>query len=209
MRLQVILVRYAEIGLKSDRVRRNMENLLHDNIIRMLAADGIEALVERGRARIYVRTDDVEGAVRSIRRVFGVASMSVAEVCGPDMGSICACAAEYSRGRMVRGRSFAVRARRTGNQKFTSLDLGRSVGDAIWNANPDRDPRVDLTDPDTVFYVEARDTAAYIFDGYIRCHAGLPLGSQGHVIAQVDDERGILSAWLMMKRGCRLFVRGS
>lgn len=110
---------------------------------------------------------------------------------------------------MVKGKSYAVKARRTGNQGYTSLDLGKIVGDAIWNANPDKDPRVDLTDPDITFYVEARDSSAYIFDGYIRCHAGLPVGTQGHVVAQVDDDRGILSAWLMMKRGCKLYVRGS
>ena len=141
--------------------------------------------------------------------MFGIASISVAEVCAPDMESICACAAEYSRSRMVKGKTYAVKARRTGNQKFTSMDLARTVGDAVWNANLDKDPRVDLTAPDITFYVEARDTAAYVFDGYIRCHAGLPIGTQGHVLAQVDDDRGILSAWLMMKRGCRLYVRGN
>lgn len=190
-------------------MRSRFENRLRDNLIQMFARDGIEALVERGQSRIYVRTGDIEGAVRCAGRVFGVASISVAEVCGSDLDSICACAAEYSVPRMVRGKSYAVKARRTGNQKYTSLELGRIVGDAIWNANPDKDPRVDLTDPDITFYVEARDNAAYIFDGYIRCHAGLPVGTQGHVVAQVDDDRGILAAWLMMKRGCRLYVRGS
>ena len=206
--MEILLIRYAEIGLKTSHVRARFENRMKDNLIQMLAADGVEALVEKGEARFYVTTADIDAAIASVRKVFGVASISVAETCEPDMESICACAAEYSKSRMVKGKSFAVKARRAGNQKFTSMDVGRSVGDAIWNANLDKDPRVDLTNPDIVFYVEVRPRQAYIFQNYIECHAGLPLGTQGHVLAYVDDDRGILSAWLMMKRGCKVYVRG-
>ena len=68
--------------------------------------------------------------------------------------------------------------------------------------------KVDLTDPDVVFYVEVRENRAFVFGEYIRCHAGLPVGSQGKVIARVDDERGMVAAWLMMKRGCRVIANG-
>ena len=53
-----------------------------------------------------------------------------------------------------------------------------------------------------------QNNLAYIFSEYIRCHAGLPVGSQGRVVADVSDDRGVVSAWLMMKRGCRIIVRG-
>ena len=207
--MEILLIRYAEIGLKTSHVRARFENRMKDNLIQMLASDGVEALVEKGEARFYITTDDIPAAIASVRKVFGVASISVAETCEPDMESICACAAEYSKSRMVKGKSYAVKARRAGNQKFTSMDVGRTVGDAIWNANLDKDPRVDLTNPDVVFYVEVRPRCAYVFDSYIECHAGLPVGTQGHVLAEVDDDRGILSAWLMMKRGCKVYVRGT
>ena len=207
--MAVLLIRYAEIGLKTMHVRARFENRMKDNLIQMLAADGIEALVEKGDARFYVTAEDLEAAARSVRKVFGVASISIAETCPPDMESICATAAEYSKSRLVKGKTYAVKARRTGNQKFTSMDVGRSVGDAIWNANLDKDPKVDLSNPDMVFFVEVRNTCAYIFGSYIEGHAGLPIGTQGHVLAIVDDDRGLLSAWLMMKRGCKLYVRGS
>ena len=207
--MQMLLIRYAEIGLKSSHVRSRFENRMKDNLIQMFASDGVEALVERGEARFYVQTSDIEGAIRSARRVFGVASVSVAETCAPDMDSICALAAEYSKSRMVKGKTFAVKARRAGNQKITSMDVGRTVGDAIWNANLDKDPKVDLSHPDIVFYVEVRPKAAYVFDSYIECHAGLPVGTQGHVLAILDgSDRSLLSAWLMMKRGCKVYLRG-
>ena len=206
--VSILLIRYAEIGLKSAPVRRRFENQLKDNILTMLMEDGVEALVTKRGARYYVEATDTEAAVRSVRKVFGVASISVAEVCSSKMEDMCAVAAEYSKGRLSEGQSFAVKARREGSQGYSSMDVGREVGAAIVLANEHLGVEVDLTTPDVVFYVEVRDNQAYIFQDYIRCHAGLPVGSQGKVVAHVEDDRGLVSAWLMMKRGCRVMLRG-
>ncbi len=206
--MAILLLRYSEIGLKGISVRNRWENRLKDNILQMLAADGVEALVTRGQARFYVEAADLDAAIRSIRKVFGVGSISIAETCSNDMETICSTVAEYSKSRMVKGKTFAVKARREGGQKYTSMDLAKSCGDAIWNANLDKDPKVNLKDPDIVFWVESRPRDAFIFQDYIYCHAGLPMGTQGHVLAYVDNDRGVLSALLMMKRGCKVVVRG-
>ena len=207
--MSVLLVRYSEIGLKSAPVRRRFENQLKDNMLSMLMEDGVEALVTKNGARYYVEATDSDAAVASLRRVFGVGSISVAEECDSSrMEDICSKAAEYSRSRISAGQSFAVKARREGSQGYTSMDVGREAGSAIFIANEDRGVRVDLTDPDVVFYVEVRENRAFVFGEYIRCHAGLPVGSQGKVIAEVGDERGMVAAWLMMKRGCRVIAHG-
>ncbi len=207
--MSVLLVRYSEIGLKSAPVRRRFENQLKDNMLSMLMEDGVEALVTKNGARYYVEATDPDAAVASLRRVFGVGSISVAEECDSSrMEDICSKAAEYSRSRISAGQSFAVKARREGSQGYTSMDVGREAGSAIFIANEDRGVRVDLTDPDVVFYVEVRENRAFVFGEYIRCHAGLPVGSQGKVIAEVGDERGMVAAWLMMKRGCRVIAHG-
>ena len=115
----------------------------------------------------------------------------------------------YSMPRLSEGQSFAVKARREGSQGYTSLDMGREIGSAILLANEDKGVKVDLTNPDVVFYVEARDNRAFIFQEYIKCHAGLPVSTQGKVVAYLDgSDRSIVSAWLLMKRGCRVLVRG-
>lgn len=207
--MAVLLLRYSEIGLKGISVRNRWENRLKENIIQMLTEDGVEALVTRGQARFFVEASDLDAAIRSIKKVFGVGSISIAETCSNDMETICERIAEYSKSRMVKGKTFAVKARREGNQKYTSMDLARSCGDAIWNANLDKDPKVNLHEPDIVFWVESRPREAFIFQEYIYCHAGLPMGTQGHVLAEVDNDRGLLSALLMMKRGCKVFVRGN
>lgn len=208
MIVSIILIRYAEIGLKSRPVRTRFERQLKDNIVFMLSSAGIEALVRRENARLYVETDRIEQAILVLKRVFGIASLSVAEVCTSAMEDLCAKAATYSIGRIRKGQSFAVCARREGQQPYSSIDVGREVGAAILMANCDKGIRVNLGHPDVSFFIEVRDRKAYLFTSYVYCHAGLPLGSQGSVLAEVDDDRGVLSAWLMMKRGCRVYIRG-
>ncbi len=207
--MAILLIRYAEIGLKSTPVRKRFESTLKDNMLNMLMNDGVEALVTNKGARFYVEATDIDAAARSLRKVFDIASMSVAVECTSKMDDMCQTAAEYSKGRLSEGESFAVKARREGSQGYTSLDMGREIGSAIFLANEDKGVKVDLTDPDKVFYVEARDNRAFIFQDYIRCHAGLPVGTQGKVIAYIDGtDRALVSAWLMMKRGCRVLARG-
>ncbi len=207
--MAILLLRYAEIGLKSTPVRKRFESTLKDNMLNMLMEDGVEALVTNKGARFYVEATDIDAAARSIRKVFGIASFSVAEECSSKMEDMCAVAAEYSKSRLSEGQSFAVKARREGSQGYTSLDMGREIGSAIFLANEDKGVKVDLTDPEVVFFVEARDNRAFIFQEYVRCHAGLPVGTQGKVIAEIDgSDRSLVSAWLMMKRGCRALVKG-
>ena len=207
--METIMVRYCEIGLKSDPVRRRFEGILRRNMMDMLAGDSIEAIVTRANARLYVETDDIQGAVRSLKKVFGIASLSVAKKCDANLESIRQLATAVSKEILHQNETFAIDARRDGdNYGFTSMDIKKEVGAAVLGANPDRGIRVNLSDPDKTIFIEVRSNKAYIFTSYIRCHAGLPLGSQGRVLAFVDDDRGLASAWLMMKRGCKVTVGG-
>ena len=206
--MATILIRYSEIGLKSDPVRRKLEKHLRMNIIDMLSQDGVEALVTIRNSRLYVETDRTDDAVRSLKKVFGIGSLSIADTTSSDKDEICRFVADYSRKIIGDGESFAIRARREGTHEYTSMELERDVGSAVMEANADRGIRVNLTDPDRPIFIEVRNNLAYIFSEYIRCHAGLPVGSQGRVVADVSDDRGVVSAWLMMKRGCRVIVRG-
>lgn len=208
--MPIVLARYSEIGLKSTPVRVKFENRLRDNIMSMLASERLEALVTKRDARFFIESSDVEATASALRRVFGIASVSIAEACASDMESICATAAEYSMDRISEGQSFAVKARREGtNHPFTSVDVGREAGSAIFLANEHKGVKVDLTNPDVIFYIEVRNNRTFVFGSYIRCHGGLPVGTQGKVLAEVKDDRGVLSAWLMMKRGCKVFVKGN
>lgn len=206
--MAIVLVRYCEIGLKSTPVRKRFESILKENMLTMLAADGIEALITYAEARFYITTENVQGCVDSIKKVFGIASLSVTEECSAEMEDICRVAADYSVGRISENQSFAVKARREGTHPYTSMDVGKEAGSAIFLRNESLGIKVDLTSPEKVFYIEVRNNRAFIFDEYINCPGGLPLGCQGRVIADIEDRRGMVSAWMMMKRGCRVMAHG-
>ena len=209
MNVAIILVRYCEIGLKSTPVRRKFETVLRDNMLAMLASDHVEALISYGDARYYLESDDMDGCVASLKKVFGIASISVASQCTSEMEDICRTAAEYSLSRLAPGQSFAVRARREGTHPYNSMEVGKEAGSAIFLANEDKGISVDLHKPDKTFYIEIRNNKAFIFDEYIDCPGGLPMGSQGRVMCQMtDDRRSVVSAWTMMRRGCRVFING-
>lgn len=203
----IILVRYAEMGLKSRQVRERFERMLVDNIMSMFVQEKIEAILEREEGRILVRTDDVDKAVDALRRVFGVASVSpVILHCSSDMEEIASAVAALSEGLLGQRSTFAVRARREGTHTYTSMELAREVGSAVLEANRERMVSVDLTAPDITFFIEVRGPHAYIFTEKFEGPGGLPLGSQGKVIAVVEEEKDLLAAWLMLKRGCRTMV---
>ena len=66
---------------------------------------------------------------------------------------------------------------------------------------------VDLTNPELTIYLEVRDNDTYIFHEKIPGPGGLPLGTQGKVVALVSS--GIdspVATYLMMKRGCQVIA---
>jgi thiamine biosynthesis protein ThiI len=105
------------------------------------------------------------------------------------------------------GQSFALRIRRVGTHSFTSQDLARELGDEVRRAHPD--VRVNLTLPDVEIHVEVRHNRAFVFREIWPGPGGLPLGSQGRALAVVQDEAGLVAAWMGMKRGCRIAVATS
>jgi len=207
--MDLILVRYAEMGLKSATVRKRFEKVLVDNIMAALAAERIEGLVESERGRIYVRTDRIEEAIRPVSRVFGVASLSGVIETTSNMDDIRSVVVSYSRERLKKRDSFAMRVRRTGAHPFTSADVARDVGAAVVSANVDLEVTVDLDSPDLELFVEVRNNRAFVFSEYVPGPGGLPMGSQGKILAIVDKERDVVAAWLMMKRGCKVVIVSS
>ncbi|MEF8892683.1 tRNA sulfurtransferase [Halodesulfurarchaeum sp.] len=197
-----IIVRHGDIGVKTSRVQSWMEQTLAENLDAMLSARSIEGTVEQHWGRLFIRTPAPHSAARAAADVFGVVSASPARSVQPQMAAISKTLADVAEKTYDRG-SFAVDARRAGDHEFTSQDVGRIGGEAIWEAVADQfDPEVDLDDPDHTFAVEVRDTEAFVFRGRIDGPGGLPIGTQEPLVALISG--GIdspVAAWLAMKRG--------
>ncbi len=200
----VLLVRFGEIALKSRYVRRQLRDRLVANIQDLFAAEGVECVTEADEARVYVHVDDPIRARPILGRVFGVVSISPAAEGHGDIETLRRLAVEEAERANVAGSTFAVRARRVGSHPFTSQDLAKEIGRAILDACPGA--KVHLDAPAVEIHVEVRENRGFVFREFWPGPGGLPLGSQGRALAVVDDEAGMVSAWMAMKRGCRVVV---
>jgi thiamine biosynthesis protein ThiI len=192
----VVLVRYGEITLKDRWTRQSWERILAANIAFNLRKAGLEHRITRDEGRIFVHTAAPEAA-QIAARTFGVVSTSSAETVSPDIKEISRAAVDLATS--ARPSSFAIRPRRSGGS-IQSEEIGRSVGEAVRKSTG---AAVDLREPELEIFVEARQDKAYVFTEVVKGVGGLPLGSQGRMVALISG--GIdspVAAWMMMRRGC-------
>ncbi|MEA2054557.1 MAG: THUMP domain-containing protein [Candidatus Thermoplasmatota archaeon] len=196
--MTLVLVRYGEIGLKSEHVRKQFEDLLIADIKKALSHYGIKHKIKKTWGRIFVEVDDFEQAVKPLKNVFGITSFSPAAETEANLESISRAVADYAK-TINKNESFAIRARRTGNHDFTSQNVAARAGQAVVDATH---APVNLKNPDKEIFIEVRDEKAFIFSKKIEGTGGMPYESQGKAIGLVKDEKDMLASWLMMRRGC-------
>ncbi|ARS91460.1 tRNA sulfurtransferase [Natrarchaeobaculum aegyptiacum] len=200
-----VLVRHGDLNTKSTPVKRQMEGTLVENVEALLSDRSIPGDVERrwNRPLIHTTEDAIEDATAAVTDAFGVVSASPCRTVSTEKAQIIEVLAEIADA-CYDGGTFAVDARRSDKSlPYSSDDLAREGGTAIWEAvEDDFEPAVDLDDPDLTFGVEVRDESAFVYLETVDGPGGLPLGSQERVVATVSG--GIdspVAAYEMMTRG--------
>ncbi len=190
--MDVAVVRYGEISLKSDRVRKYMEKTLMKNIE---AQTGGKAFKRASRIEV------VGGNWEILSKVFGVVSWSPAKVVRADIDEIKEAALEIVKGSGAS--TFSVRAQRvTKDFPLTSPEINKIVGAFIVK---NTGMKVDLEEPDIEVGIEIVGKKAYIFKERIKGPGGLPYGVEGKVLVLFSG--GIdspVSAWMMGRRGAEV-----
>jgi thiamine biosynthesis protein ThiI len=204
--MPLFLLRYAEIGLKSERVRSRFIKTLIENIENAFLSKGIECIISSDRGRIYVLSENANEGRDIISRTFGIASFSEVIEAPVSLEELVSSVSNYASQLLEKGCTFAVRARRSGGQKYTSMELAREAGSRIMRDHPTLELKVSLDDPEVEVFVEARDKASYIYGGSEDGPGGLPMGTQGKVACLVEKSDDIVIPWLMMRRGCSVIV---
>ncbi|MDD1711859.1 MAG: tRNA 4-thiouridine(8) synthase ThiI [Methanoregulaceae archaeon] len=201
--MNVVMVRYGELFLKSEPVKRHFIGLLTRNITKALDSEGIVHRYRIPRGRLLIFGDEPERIAGVVSRIFGVVDVSIGIMTSSSPEDLARAAVENAAPRVRPGMHFAVRARRQGVDGFSSQDLGAMIGGVIQENYPDM--RVDLKNPEYEIFVEARDFGGLVYDQRVPAPGGLPWGTQGRALALLSA--GIdspVASWLMMKRGCEV-----
>ncbi len=205
-----LLLRFGELTLKSEGVRKRFTRILRGNIENAFQAEGLDCLIRDDFGHLYVDTNDRERAMEILSRIFGLTSVSPAALLPSGrLEELAEAAARYALATLPQGtKTFAVRARRTGSHPYSSQDVARACGAAIQRLAASRGAplAVNLDDPDFEVEVEVRENRAYLYARRIPCAGGLPVGTAGKIVfvlraapalADLDGR----AAWMLMKRG--------
>src|SRR3989344_6107269 len=130
MDYNLILVRYGEIALKSNYVRRQFENILIHNIRSGLKSIGIDYKIRRDIGRIFIEGYDPK-VEAILKRVFGIVSFSPCLQIDTDLEKIKSESVKIAKKYIRKTDSFAVECRRTGQHGFSSQDIEKEVGAGI------------------------------------------------------------------------------
>ena len=196
----LLLVRVApEVATKARRTRRRFQQRLTENLRDALRTAGCAASVRDRWGRLFVDAGDASAA-GVIATVFGAASLSLVEARCPATLDEIVRVGEQVYAERVRGRTFAVRARRSGREAFRTRDVMVQLGAAL-----DRYGDVNLDRPDVTVFVEARDGEALFFSDHVAGAGGLPLGAEGRAVCLFSGGfDSPVAAWLLLKRGVAL-----
>jgi thiamine biosynthesis protein ThiI len=197
----VVAIRYGELFLKSEPVKKRFIRILIDNIEKALREKGLVFRIEHPRGRIIIHGEEPLTIATTVARVFGVVDTSVCIRTGSDPDDLARTVTTLAKKRLTQGMSFAVRAKREKKEGMSSPELAAFLGAEISRQIPGL--WVDLDHPEYELFVEVRSIGGLICDQRFHAPGGLPYGTQGTVLALLSS--GIdspVAAWMMMKRGC-------
>ena len=198
---RLCLVHYHEIGLKGKN-RSTFENQLVTNLHRALRPYDVTN-VARVSGHIVVEVSDrlaTEELAAAIRRVPGVARVSLAYKCGLDEDEYCA-AAVKALGEADPFSTFKVHARRSStNYERHTLEMNQLVGSVLCAAFPEK--KVDVHHPDVTVIVHVVQGSTYVYASSAPGVGGLPVGTAGKVVTLLSSGfDSPVATWMVGRRG--------
>lgn len=205
----VVLVRYAEIGVKLGKSRRLFEDKLIRTIRCHLARFGLFPPLRLTPGRIFIETATFRiamAAAAAAARTFGVHSAAPAYRIPNTLEELVSLIPELFGEWLESVSSFALRVRRVEAYPIKSRDIERIIGAEVKKTYTHL--KVDLENPQVLIRIEIRSKRAYAYlDSWVyRGPGGLPYGVEGIAaipIYKCSDEE-LFAAWLVARRGARL-----
>lgn len=193
------MVRIGESMLKSRPVRKQFTKVLIQTLTAQCRLRGATIVVRAEGGLLFVSGENDEQIVDALKHTFGVNAVDpyIEMDAEPDMVA----KAALERNPNPSG-TFAVQCRRHGEKgKWTSQSFASTVGAKVLERV---DLKVNLGNPDWAIRVALFPDKVHLLGTRFMGPGGLPSGVQGLVLANLESDEDILSAWLMMHRGCRI-----
>lgn len=204
---QTFIIKYGEVALKGKN-KPYFERVLVERIRRSLKAYKEVSLV-RDEGIIILKVGkplEIEHVIKSVSKVFGIASISPALEINTALEKIEIEALKYMKSFMETHtiKTFKVKTKR-GYKGFPMLspELARHIGGLILSEIEDL--KVDVRDPDAYLYIDVRRVYTYIYTEKYKGRGGLPLGTNGKALLLLSG--GIdspVAGFLMANRGMLL-----
>ncbi|MEC7703922.1 MAG: THUMP domain-containing protein, partial [Candidatus Thermoplasmatota archaeon] len=193
------MVRIGESMLKSRPVRRQFTRVIIRTIEAQCELRGASVELRASGGIIFVHGDEDSVIEDALQHSFGVYAVDPYTDLEPSPEAVAIAALEENQNPSG---SFAVRCKRHGEKgNWTSQIFAAEVGSSVLERV---ELKVNLSEPDWQIRVALFPDNARLLGTRFHGPGGLPIGVQGIVDAQLDCELDILSAWLMMHRGCRI-----
>ncbi|MCM1289108.1 MAG: tRNA 4-thiouridine(8) synthase ThiI [Corallococcus sp.] len=199
--MKVIIVRYSEIHLKGNN-KGFFESALISNLKYSLR--GFQYEFSKSNARYIISNFDesvLSQMIDSIKNVFGVHSLSVADYVDTKLDNIRESALKFA----PKKGSFKVETNRA-DKRFPvkSMQVSAEIGGDILGANPNL--TVNLHNPESIVYIDIRENGkTFVYSHVIKAVNGMPVGTGGKGIVMLSG--GIdspVAAYMMAKRGMTL-----
>lgn len=206
--LDLLLIRYSEIGIKSDKVRKRMEIRLIDQIRYFFKKEGLTIIsITRigGRIILFINPEELARAATILQYVIGVHSFSPGFACKRDFPSVIENTVQFALCYLQNGDTFAIRARHSDPYPKTTPEIERELGSAVFDTLSKNgiQLQVNLSAPKRTIFVEIREKASYIFPQIIPTFwGGNPLEPDKALLADwAGQPEALAAALLLVRRG--------
>ncbi|MFH1663765.1 MAG: THUMP domain-containing protein [archaeon] len=196
----------SEIHLKTYFVRQFFLKKLISNLKQCLKNNGLKLVVSARFSGIIVcRTGDNAKAIPLMKKVFGIHSFSLAEQhVFSSLEELKKIFLLFAQKNLFEGDVFALRISRNGKHSFSSNDVAVECGQEIMDSI--NGLKVNLSKPSKKIFADIIGKKVFLYTEKFAGAKGIPVGVEGKTGLLMDGiKEELVSAFLMMKRGCSIF----
>jgi len=204
--MHFVIKLFPEIIVKSPPVRKRMTRQLGNNLTKLLKPMSDEIKVKVDWDRVDINGPENNELIARVSEVLtntpGIANFSLVHKYPlGDFDDMFHKTKALWADRLV-GKTFCVRAKRTGNHSYNSTEVEQYVGGGL-NQHTEA-AGVKLKKPDVTVKLEIRNDEFFVLDDVQQGLGGFPLGSQDTVMSLISGGfDSNVASYLTMKRGLR------